>query len=217
MSREQRVTEITRRGAHRNRPKRVLIVSQGEVIEPFYFDGLKDEENIQDFALHVIHKPLDPIRLVEHALRIPQYPSHDQVWVLFDRDDTPDEQIEKAIRIAKKDAKITCALSDPCFDLWLLLHIRDINHPIERKDIYEKIKAKHPTFDEKKNKIVLYKDIKTGVDKAISRAKAMEDKHLLDGTRPPPSTCVWRLVSMLLKRNYQRSCPIGKRNCVACC
>jgi hypothetical protein len=215
MNREQKISDIARRAPHRGSSTRILIVSQGTVTEPTYFDGLKDQENIGNYSVQVIQKALDPIKLVQHALKIPSYPKNDMVWVLFDKDDFDDEQIEQAIRLSKNDPKIICAYSNPCFDLWLLLHEQNVTHAIGRKDIYAQLKSKHPKYNERSHKVVLYKDVKHGVDNAINRARLLEKMHVNEGTKPPPSTCVWRLVSMLLSRDHECACPAGRRSCIA--
>ena len=47
--------------------------------------------------------------------------SFDEVWCIFDRDDH--HRFDEATRVAKK-AGIRTAISNPCFELWLILHAR---------------------------------------------------------------------------------------------
>ena len=67
----------------------------------------------------------------------------DEVWVVFDKDDADENETKinrfnNAFKIAKKE-KFEVAYSNEVFELWLLLHLRDIEEdkPIPRNKIYD--------------------------------------------------------------------------------
>ncbi|MDR0499496.1 MAG: RloB family protein, partial [Holophagales bacterium] len=73
-------------------------------------------------------------RILQHAIRLRDNAKklsskdtsaftlpYDTVWVVFDRDDTTQEHLDSVWNDARSE-KINVAFSQPCFELWLLLH-----------------------------------------------------------------------------------------------
>jgi hypothetical protein len=73
-----------------------------------------------------------PLQLVERAVEAQRAEAreaakergraHDQIWCVFDRDEHP--FIEKAIALAVRN-EIGLAFSNPCIELWFILHFED--------------------------------------------------------------------------------------------
>lgn len=67
---------------------------------------------------------------IDHQRRAPnrerdRFEAYDQVWCVFDVEaPQPHPKLDAALRLASKH-KVRCAVSNPCFELWLLLHFRD--------------------------------------------------------------------------------------------
>ena len=112
-----------------------LVVTEGKNTEPNYLKALRTRfqlavENVE------IHHPngTDPITLVEKAIELRDERkkqakkgsgvAYDEVWVVFDLEKPNDERRMQAKQaMAIKDANnIKFAISDPCFEYWLLLH-----------------------------------------------------------------------------------------------
>jgi hypothetical protein len=55
---------------------------------------------------------------------------HDQVWCVFDRDEHPN--FAKAIDLADRHG-INLAISNPCLELWVILHFEDQTAYLERQ------------------------------------------------------------------------------------
>ncbi|MEV5709909.1 RloB family protein [Actinoallomurus sp. NPDC052274] len=74
-------------------------------------------------AVRVVIKtnPRSPSAVVKHAYKLKrQAPDDfDDVWCVFDVDEFQD--IEDAVSLARRQG-IGVAVSNPCFELWLLLH-----------------------------------------------------------------------------------------------
>ena len=54
------------------------------------------------------------------------YEESDQVWAIFDRDDHP--HFDEAVRNCESQ-NVGVGRSNPCFELWLLLHEQDYDKP----------------------------------------------------------------------------------------
>ena len=108
---------------HRNptpqkRRKSFCIFTEGET-EKIYF---------KDFGLATIEVRCldggDVRHLAEEAKaykRQPKYSGYDYYWLVFDKDDNSNDEIQQAISIAEK-SQIHWCFSNPCFEIWYLLH-----------------------------------------------------------------------------------------------
>lgn len=101
-----------------------LIVCEGEKTEPNYFLSFRlTSSQVKD----EIFGPGDnTVSLVEKTIKYKEDAAKygikfDQIWCVFDKDDNPDANFEKAIALAKKH-EINVAYSNECFELWYLLH-----------------------------------------------------------------------------------------------
>lgn len=85
----------------------------------------------------------------------------------FDVDDNSKDDIEAAIKIAEMNG-IIVAVSNPCFELWYLLHFRDINHSVTSIEVQKELLR----YIEKFEKTSDYRDLLiTKKEKAITRAE----------------------------------------------
>jgi hypothetical protein len=105
----------------------MLIVCEGEKTEPNYFDDVRRYFHVQREFCIVIGRCGDPRSVVQRAKREKIAAESidepfDEIWVVFDRDDVAG--VENAIQMAR-DNDFNVAFSNPCFELWYLLHFRD--------------------------------------------------------------------------------------------
>lgn len=162
----------------------MLAVCCGQT-EKQYLDGLRRLERV--VTLKAVAKVGSPERLVDYAVRLRDRnaDSYDEVWCVVDVDEF---DLAKAWTAANKSA-VSLAVSDPCFEVWLLLHFTDHTAHIPDYKAARAILAKHvPGYDKKLD----YAAFHPGLDDAIARAKAL--------TPGNPSTDVWRLVETALHR-----------------
>ena len=115
----------------RNLPQRrtVLIVCEGKETEPNYFHCLKCEPGpSKTFAITI--KPgrgRSPLSVVNEAVKLKKEKTglgipYDEVWAVFDTEGPESrDSLLKALKKAKKEA-IETAISNPCFEVWLLSH-----------------------------------------------------------------------------------------------
>jgi len=109
--------------------KHLVIVCEGEDTEVTYFSHYKNRR-YSGVRIEVrSDRGNDPVGLVKYALkRITDskdpldMAKGDRIWCVFDADNHNQEELEKAIGMARPNIEL--ALSVPCFELWFILHFR---------------------------------------------------------------------------------------------
>ena len=129
------------RKAGRTRPyDRMLIVCEGAKTEVNYFSAIRREKRLPNADIAIV--PSDygtaPLQIVQYAIdKFQESKGFDRVYVVFDRDDHDSyhNALAKADATDKKlkndaGAKVPFAAipSVPNFELWILLHFRDVRH-----------------------------------------------------------------------------------------
>ncbi|HBW3419865.1 TPA: RloB domain-containing protein [Klebsiella pneumoniae] len=171
--------------------KRMHIFCEGTKTEPLYLQGYIDE--FASEKAKVIHIPdikyNTPIALVNAAIKHKEsgYTSgDDEFWVVYDR-----EAVSKYTHALHHEAwdlalanNINIALSNICFELWVLQHFAFKNTPYSSFDDLKK----HSTLkkdllsvgikDYNKADATLYKKIRLGIPNARQRAKALNKQSL---------------------------------------
>jgi hypothetical protein len=123
--------------------------------------------------------------------------AYDEVWIVFDLEKPYDERWKLAVQAMKlkEAAGLQFALSDPCFEFWLLLHeeyttapFADCDRVIDRLEVHWKnyAKGQSPTIE-------LLGKIPT----AVVNAERCRKHHKTSGGDGNPSTRVDILVRLL--------------------
>jgi hypothetical protein len=160
------------------------------VTEPAYLEGVK--RGYRNAAVKIVVKKagLSPAQLVTYAIairdRLPD--SFDEVWCVSDVDDF---ELTEAISLAAKNG-ILLAVSNPCFELWLLLHFETCRAAMAG---YEQLrrKLKRHIADYDKGSCAEFEKFRDGIGDAIARAKELSpagEEH-----QHNPSTGLWSLVT----------------------
>jgi len=122
-----------RRVAGFRKPARtILIVTEGPT-EETYFKGLADR-NINIKIVTKSRTRTKPHQIVDYCkIKMKEYDidlkEGDVAFAVFDVDNNTDEDLSHAIRIAEK-SKIRAIISNPCFEIWFLMHFRDCQIPL---------------------------------------------------------------------------------------
>ena len=135
--------------------------------------------------------------LMMEAIKRKHAEGFDEAWVVFDKDDFPDQQFNRAIDLAKGHNDIVACWSNQCFELWYLLHFQFQNTGISRQDIVKKLEK---LLGEKYDKAddSMYDKILDRVEEAIANGDRLASKNATAGTiRENPSTLVQELVKLL--------------------
>jgi hypothetical protein len=116
---------------------------------------------------------------------------YDHVWCVFDVDEHP--FVPEAKQQAR-DNGIEIAVSNPCFELWALLHFRDQRAHIERERLHHECKRYMPGYEKQLPSLQLhplYED-------ALQRARVLDQWQASRGCAGAnPSTGVYRLMEQI--------------------
>lgn len=199
----RRRDDLRRRRPFAEPRPRVLVCCEGKVTEPSYFNGLKQREH--NNLLHVEVQPggMAPKTLVDYAVDLKDGAGakarrekddnlkYDEVWAVFDVD--AHEHVPEAKQKANAN-QIRLAISNPCFELWLLLHFQDQRAHIERRQAQSACRSHMPGYE----KEVPFELVYPHHQEAVGRAVALEEWQDQQG-RPGgnPSTGVHLLTERI--------------------
>ncbi len=132
MSRHRKGESPLRRRAPRIAQRsRFVIICEGSLTEPHYLKTFARLSSVRTVAtLDVRGLGFEPRRLVEEARNLSrrerlQGSGSTQYWCVFDVEaPQPHHRLLEAVQMAR-DNGIHVAVSNPCFELWLLLHYID--------------------------------------------------------------------------------------------
>ena len=188
----RRVNTQSRRKPSREPRIRLLVVCGGRRTEPAYLYGLRHDNRNPAVIVKVATCPQDPYRVIEYAkkLRTQGGEDFDQVWCVLDVDQF---DYTRALATAKRD-NINLAISNPCFETWLLLHHVDLTASVrDAGAAVELLRQVIPGYD----KAALdFSDFAGSVTLAVKRAKRLSsDESPLGGN---PSSGMWRLAEIII-------------------
>lgn len=176
------------------------MVCEGRRTEPEYIHGFVRSDRSAAVQVHIPAERGDPRRIVDIATALANAAraearrhgdpllAYDKVWCVFDRDQH--ERFAEAIQLAT-DRGLRLAVSNPCVELWLLLHFRDSPGARHRHDLSRLLKDHLPTYE----KGVDYGDFAATVEQAARRAQRLDDDATQAGERGRnPTTGFYRLV-----------------------
>ena len=168
-------------------PKRlILIVCEGQNTEPQYLHGLARAHRNSRVHIEIAPEHGVPRTLVEVAKqrklenendavrKRDQNLRYDAVWCVFDIDDHP--AIFDAKQMARSNG-IELAVSNPCFELWLLLHFRESPGMQTRGKIHKMLGSHVPGYDKR----VDYATYSDGYENAVKRAERLDRSAESDG------------------------------------
>lgn len=151
--------------------------SEGKETEPNYLKSLfenvdKDKESINPIIEGLGMVSLSLVNdVIEKDNKIVK--DH-KTFVLFDKDDNPNMNFNKAIDKAKQN-NIIPLWSNECFELWLLLHFNYMESNISRNDYYEKLRDLTKSKKYVKNMDNIFDEVNgiNGTLKAYKNAKKL--------------------------------------------
>ena len=203
--------QITQREQKHIRQK-FLIVCEGERTEPNYFKALTN--GIGSIHCERRGKGKDPNSLVNEAIRLKANNDVDKIWVVFDKDEVPDNDFNDAIKKAEKNG-IECAWSNAAFELWFLYHFENVTAHLTR-NAYQKKLSDAVNKSGKYNKKSKYQYDKTDTENfsimtsygsqenaikwAENQSKKFSDN---DYANRNPCTMVFKLVKQLIGQDNE--------------
>lgn len=172
-------------------PSLIVIATEGEKTEQQYFEGLQEKCETSPSRIHL--KILEP-RTTGHSS--PKYVlsqlsdykkefglnSNDELCMVIDRDSQSWTEAELSLVAAQCESKqFVLALSNPCFEVWLLLHIKDIDE-YSQQEISDLFSNKNEALKKEIRKLLgqynpsnlNFSDFIESIDTAIHRASVLD-------------------------------------------
>jgi hypothetical protein len=182
---------LRRRVATRRPRKTLLVFCEGERTEPDYLNALKQQRAVRDVAsvdlrVQAGRSSAKPRSLVEMAAAarkraVAEDAEIDEFWCVFDVEWPQNHAgLTDAVGYASRNG-IQLAISNPCFEVWLILHFQDQQAWLENDAAY-KLRAKLDGTAGKGLDAARYMPM---VATAARRAARLDERHLRDGTRLP--------------------------------
>lgn len=112
----------------------IVIASEGKDTERIYFKALAKEYTNPRVHVHILERSEDEQNSSspEHVLKqLNDYKGHyelesdDELWLVVDRDRWTEAMLSRVATECAQDNFMHVALSNPCIELWLLLHLVD--------------------------------------------------------------------------------------------
>lgn len=120
-----------------------------------------------------------------------------EVWAVFDRDEHL--KISEAFQKAKVN-NINIAYSNPCFELWPILHFKQQTAHIHRHKLQSDLGKCIPNYNKKGSKEVAYGDLPDEYISARAKAIALKEEHIAIGTPlGNPYTDVYMLFDKIIE------------------
>ncbi len=220
--------QLERKQSKRASYDRILIVSEGSKTEPLYFKEIRSTLRLHTANVEVQPSALgtEPMQVVRYAQKLfekgdpfkrvrPR--AFEQVFAVFDRDDhlTYFDALASAAALdgrlrneLNKPVKFKAIASVPCFELWLLLHFEDVQHPMHRTAVLARLKNYIPGYE--KGGASYFATTKAHLEIANQRAKALAAlSTAFDDDEP--STDIFELVELLIGFSMTLRAPKNPR------
>ena len=200
----------------------IVIASEGKVTERIYFKALAKEYTNPRVHVHILERseaeqnnssPDHVLKQLNDYKSQYELEADDELWLVVDKDRWTEAMLSCVATECSQEVAMHMALSNPCFELWLLLHIEDsaLLTPEEQKQWIEnrrKSKNGDPYLKVRlRQKMGSYHEssydalaLIAHVEDAIERARAL-DKNPNDRWPQTLGTRVYLLAESVMNRN----------------
>lgn len=152
---------LIRRGGHIDAEKLFILSYEGTVTEKKYFQDFRASEYFNNSGVIEIvplkrpkDKGSDPFsvkKLLKEAKKEYGFKDTDEFWLIVDRDDWESIHklsFEQLVIECKNENNFYLAMSNPCFEIWLVLHLKDLTEfsEVEKALIYENAKTGNKNY-----------------------------------------------------------------------
>lgn len=129
----------------------VVIAAEGRFTENIYFNSIKKNLCASDVHVEVLHRDTDESSPESVYSQINDFckeyniEDDDQLWVVVDKDNWKTKMLASVAKYCAQNDNLNFCVSNPCFELWLILHLEDVND-------YDETKLKLISENKKKSK-----------------------------------------------------------------
>lgn len=200
----------------------IVIASEGKDTERIYFKALAKEYTNLRVHVHILERSENEQNnsSPEHVLQqLNDYKSKydlkadDELWLVVDKDRWTEAMLSHVATECSQEVAMHMALSNPCFELWLLLHMEDAaSLSPEEQEQWMKNRRKSKNADpylkvRLRKKMGSYHEssydaltLIAHIEDAIERARAL-DKNPTDRWPQTLGTRVYLLAKSVMNRN----------------
>lgn len=193
--------QFKRRPGIRRYRRIFVLATEGAQTEPQYFALFHNKSTvIQVKCLKGKTKssPNQVLKRMKKHLQETQLHSEDQAWLVVDKDQWTDEQLQELLNWSQSSQKYGLAVSNPKFELWLLLHFEEGNGIANSAECSKRLGKCLPNFA--KGDVDVRK-LEDNIGKAIDNAKRKDVPPCRDWPRHTGTTA-YRLVEQILSTEY---------------
>ena len=110
----------------------VVIAAEGRKTENMYFESMKISLCASDVHVEVLHRnskdssPENVYEQIREFMAEYNIEDDDQLWIVVDKDKWKDKMLSAVAQYCVQNDNLRFCVSNPCFELWLLLHIEDV-------------------------------------------------------------------------------------------
>lgn len=152
----------------------------------------------------------DPVGVVEDLLKSAKQEELDlkdgdmlACFIDVDFKNGRDQELRAAMKLARQN-NISVFLSNPCFEIWYLLHFRYSTKLYgSNEEVIKELSSYISDYSKSKD---VYDVIENKIDQALLNTKRLESYHLENGTndrlKKLPSTEAYKLIEMILEKRY---------------
>lgn len=192
---------LTRKKSSREIKQSFFIVCEGKNTEPEYFLSFR----LTSATVRALGQGLNTLGLVRSAIKERDLAkqkgkAYDNYWVVFDKDDFPEQNFNDAIKLANENG-FNVAYSNQAFEYWFLLHFNLYEGEIHRNR-YKQMLTKHLGIEYSKEASFaskIYNRLIPLQSTAIKNARSVHSKVTTTPARAESATTVYLLVEELNK------------------
>lgn len=110
----------------------IVVAAEGRSTENIYFEAMKSSLCASSVHVVVLHRdddessPENVYNQIREFMEEYNIEEDDQLWVVVDRDRWASKMLSAVARDCLKNSNLRFCVSNPCFELWLLLHLEDV-------------------------------------------------------------------------------------------
>lgn len=181
----------------RSYKKLFIISTEGSESEPRYFGMFNSRDVVVKVeCLYETTKttPEQVLKRMKLYLEKNDLENGDEAWLVVDRDSWKEEDLNRLLLWSQEREAYGLAVSNPCFEYWLLLHFNDGKNVLSAVRCRDRLRTWLPNFT--KSKIETSK-LKDKVNEAINRAR-LKDNPPCDTWPQTAGSTVYRLVEKIM-------------------
>ena len=123
----------------------IVIAAEGRATENIYFEAMRQKLCATNVQLVVLNReddnsnPANVHRQIKDFMDEYNILDDDQLWIVIDRDDWKEKMLADIAQLCQQNSNLRFCMSNPCFELWLILHLEDIEDYSEedKKNLFE--------------------------------------------------------------------------------